>query len=194
MRSILAVASVTLFCVMAVDTTEVPVTNLPPELRLYQDSEKCAVVQEAWYMTYTSVDLFELHSNATCWRFTVVTALPNGATLSLLQYEPNGTSYVLSRHESTGNRHSKQVIYARHLPDGDLHKFQVLYNDCDTCKVYATENFKKEKGCMLYIAERVLEKENAHCHFIFDLLCGPSYKYRRSDASCLIAHRSRPSL
>ncbi|XP_054923120.1 uncharacterized protein [Dermacentor andersoni] len=181
------VSCVILFYVMTLCSGEGFVSSLLPELSVYQDATECVVVKKLWYLTYTSHHLLELPSNATCVRFALVTPIHRGKALSRLEYNPNGTVYVDSTYESTGGERAKNVIYSRHLPNGAVHRFDVLYNDCDNCKIYSSQSSTGAKECWVYIAQTAMNKENIHCHFIFDLLCGPSYRYIRSDASCLAA-------
>ncbi|KAL1447938.1 hypothetical protein MTO96_044182 [Rhipicephalus appendiculatus] len=64
--------------------------RLPPQLSVYQDATKCAVVNKVWYLTYTSFELLELPGNATCLRFAQVSPIQKEESLSLLEYDPNG--------------------------------------------------------------------------------------------------------
>ncbi|KAH7956200.1 hypothetical protein HPB52_007003 [Rhipicephalus sanguineus] len=75
---------------MPVCNVEGRLRRLPPELSVYQDATKCAVVKKVWYLTYASFKLLELPSNATCLRFSLVAPIQKEKGLSLLEYDPNG--------------------------------------------------------------------------------------------------------
>ncbi|XP_077538871.1 uncharacterized protein LOC144151631 isoform X2 [Haemaphysalis longicornis] len=65
--------------------------------------------------------------------------------------------------------------------------YDLLFVDCNNCKIMKRHGSNK---CVLSVREVALRKYVQHCHFVYDLLCGPETKYPVSDASCLDGAKS----
>ncbi|XP_065301926.2 uncharacterized protein [Dermacentor albipictus] len=96
-----------------------------------------------------------------------------------------------------GNGHERNATFTYKSSDGQHYnifeaqldgvpgvpKYELPFVDCAHCKIV-----KDQKGpkCLLSVRESSLRHGvPQHCHFLYDLLCGPSPKYQVSDSSCL---------
>ncbi|KAL3225935.1 hypothetical protein MRX96_049069, partial [Rhipicephalus microplus] len=76
------------------------------------------------------------------------------------------------------------------LVDGakNIVKYNLLYVDCDHCKIMKCPTSLK---CLMSVRESGLRHGvPQHCKFLYGTLCGTSPKYQISDSSCLTDNKA----
>ncbi|XP_042147312.1 uncharacterized protein LOC115321863 [Ixodes scapularis] len=187
--------------------------ELRPELGKYQDFSKCFPVKEKWYMTYRSHEIDPgFGGKAKCLRGSVTGSMAAGTAPVLLGIGGTDTKATVTVKSTEGYRDKNALEFKTPQGSVDVrvayvdcdtckvfrhpyiksgqdtysnHDFRVysLYTDCSTCSVFWSNYVEEGPACSLVVPESNVDNIPQHCHYIYDMHCGPT-KYWIYDKSC----------
>lgn len=163
-----------------------PATALP-HMATYQNEEACFANPEMWYLVYRSFEYDPAFGGtATCARGIAVNPCNGSGTISFQYGEGHSFNASVTFKSSKGYkaRNYMQLDLPSDKGTDSNPDFRVysLYTDCSTCSVFWS-NYVEGPACSLVVPESSIDNIPQHCHYIYDMHCGPT-KYWIYDDSC----------
>lgn len=159
-----------------------------PHMAKYQNEEKCFANPEMWYLVYRSFEYDPAFGgNARCARGIAVNPCNSSGTIAFKYGTNKAFNATVTFKSSDGYkiRNYMQLDFPSGGKASKDHDFRVysLYTDCNTCSVFWSSYVKEGSGCSLVVPESKIDNIPQHCHYIYDMNCGPT-KYWIYDDSC----------
>ncbi|KAM7308386.1 hypothetical protein ISCGN_012020 [Ixodes scapularis] len=159
-----------------------------PHMATYQNEEACFANPEMWYLVYRSFEYDPAFGgNARCARGIAVNPCNGSGTISFQYGQDQAFNASVTFKSSKGYkvRNYMQLNFPSGQDTYSNHDFRVysLYTDCSTCSVFWSNYVEEGPACSLVVPESSVDNIPQHCHYIYDMHCGPT-KYWIYDKSC----------
>ncbi|KAH6927364.1 hypothetical protein HPB50_002325 [Hyalomma asiaticum] len=156
--------------------------TLGPEFAPYQDMKQCLSKGARWYVVHRNVKEGAFGEDDYCLSDTQESDVVDGEARFRFSYGDGHERNATFVFKSTDGIHYN--TFEAHV-DGapKAVKYNMLFVDCDTCKIMKCPTSEK---CLMSVRESALRHGVPdHCYYLYGVLCGTENKHEVSDSSCL---------